>query len=327
MKKYLVLASLLAMSSAHADWLPNTTARFYTLTINYGGGSRVVTENSSAHGPLHSVADSAIQVPVILEQGLNTYVTNVANSNGGRFASGNVDGSIHASIRPNGSGVVKLNLSGFSYSSLTLFSGTKFGIVNYTCQNNLRLSNIAVNAQYGVANGSLGDDVGLTFDPSSYTDCDTNIGWIVPGVDLLVNSFSSKIDAGVTAALKNASATVKDSLLFSKDQNLMTGLDKLVPVDTIITLPNGGTFQLGQYVQNNFSYLLANSQMDVAIDRGAIVQPTRGIDYPGDISGNVVTLAVTTPGTSFSVQLKETAKVRWTWICNYTSPSQTCVQP
>ena len=63
------------------------------------------------------------------------------------------------------------------------------------------------------------------------------------------------------------------------------------------------------------------------IDRGALVGPVRGIDYPGDVVANVVTLAVTTPGTAFTLQLTERASVRWNWICNYTAPSQSCVQP
>jgi hypothetical protein len=328
MKKFLALATLLAMSSAHADWRPTVLDRYYTLTINYGGGSRSIMEFETANGPLRSVAEQVVSIPYGLEQGLNTYVAQLVNSNGAHFLQGHLSGSINASIRPQSSGVTYLGLNGFSYYALSSYSGSKFGILNYTCQNQLYLNNVSVTAQYGSVNGALGSNVGLTFSPTSSTDCDTNLGWIIPGVDRLVNSVATKVDAGIEATLLNSAAKVKDSLFFARDQNFLVGLNKLVPADTVIALPGGGTFALGQYVQNNLAYLLANSQINAKIDRGAVVDNVVGNDFPGaDITGNVITLAVTTPGTSFSVQLQQTSDIRWNWVCNIAQPQAVCEQP
>lgn len=327
MKKYLLLAGLLAMGSAHADWMPGATVRTYTATITYGGGSRSIDELKTANGPLRSVAEQVVLVPARLEDGLNTYLANLVNSQGAHFISGSLTGAINASVRPQASGIVSLGLNGFNYSAFSSYSGTKFGIISYACQNSLRLRDIAVTAQYGAVNGAMGSDVGLTFVPVSNTDCDTNLGWIIPGLDRLVDKIATKADRGIETSLLESAAKLKDSLFFARDQNFLIGLNKLIPLDTNIALPNGGTFALGQYVQNNLVYLLANSQIDISVDRGAVVVPTRGINSPGEVVGQVVALTITTPGTSFTVSLKETADVRWTWKCNISAPTQTCAQP
>lgn len=237
MKKYLLLAGVLAMGSAHADWIPASSTRTYTATITYGGGSRSITENKAANGPLRSVADQVVQVPAKLEDGLNTYLSNLVNSQGAHFISGSLTGAIKATVRPQASGIVNLDLNGFGYNAFSSYSGTKFGVISFSCQNSLRLTDIAVTAQYGSVGGAMGSDVGLTFVPSSSTDCDTNLGWIIPGLDRIVNKIATKADRGIETSLLDSAARLKDSLFFSRDQNFLVGLNKLIPLDTNIALP------------------------------------------------------------------------------------------
>lgn len=331
MKKFLVLAAIAATTSAHADWSPRVTSRIYTVTVQVNGGSLSYNEVRSNNAPLTTIANRVASMPGQLQQGFNGFLSQQVTSKGGRFLGGSVSGTINVAIRPDASGALFLTLSGISYQAQTGYSGKKWGIVSYDCVNTLGLNNIAVTAQYGALDGAIQNDkLGLSADPTSSTDCDSNLSWVLPiATDYIIGKFTDKVDAALVNSIKSSIGSVQDNLFYGRDQNYLVGLNKLVPADKVVALPGGGTFPIGQYVQSNLAYLLSNSQMDIQTNVGAVVKPVYGNGEPWNDSfkGDVLNISVAAPAISFSVKLIETAQVEWVWKCSIRDPSKVCNIP
>ncbi|WP_428718826.1 hypothetical protein [Undibacterium curvum] len=332
MKKFLIFIAccLLTANLAHADWLPRVNSRVHTATVQVNGGALSYDENRATKGPLTTIADQFVSAPYALEQSLNTLLAKEAAKKGGSFLVGSLTGSINASIQPQASGVALLNLSGLSYQVLTKFSGNKYGVISYECVNTLTLSNIAITAQYGSTLGEMpSDKIGITGTPTSNTDCDSNLSWILPFVgDYIINKITTKLDQDVVNGAQALAGRITNDLFFGRDSNYLVGLNKLIPADKVVALPGGGTFPIGQYVQNNLAYLLANSQMTISINKGAIAKPVYGSHPPSDyVFGDVLSIAIVSPALSFSVVLKETAQVDWMWKCSIRNPAKVCEIP
>lgn len=329
MKQALLLALLgFSMTPIYADTVPSILSSQYIATARYNGSSISYAENRYGNGPLADVAAAMIQVPTFVESALNAAFTDKASSSGGTFLSGSLVGSPTVVIAPQNTGITLISLNGWNYTGSTRFSGRKFGIISYDCVNTLTLRNFGVTAQYGSQNGQMiPDKVGATGDVSSSTECDSNISWILPFVgDFIIGQITSRLDSRLVSGAQAALGKVKDKLLFDRGSNFISGLNKLVPVDKVIPLPNGGSFALGQYIQNNLPYLIGNSQLTLKLGQG--VPQLRPIlaGQPGTTTetGSVLDLSLTSPVFSFGVGLIEKAQVAWTWVCSAKNPAKQC---
>lgn len=331
MKKYIGLALLMAVGAAHADWSPRVTSTTYTASIQYGGGVLAYNESGSVNGPLKSMANQIRNVPYMMESAINTTLSQKVAASGASFLGGTLSGDMSISLQPDASGAVFLNMSGLSYQARSQYSGKKWGIISYSCVNTLTLSNLSVTAQYGAANGQIqSDKIGLQATPSSSTDCDSNLSWILPFVgDYIINRVTATLDRGIVDGITSSVATIKDQLFYGRDQNFLVGLNKLIPGDKVVSLPGGGSFPIGQYVQNNLAYLLSNSQMTLKLGKGAVVAPVYGTGEPfyNVIAGDVLSLSLSSPAISFGVKLSETSNVTWNWKCSIRDPSRVCPIP
>ncbi|HLO95079.1 MAG TPA: hypothetical protein VK195_12255 [Burkholderiaceae bacterium] len=328
MKKTLLFAGLgLAMGLAQADIVPSIQSSQYIATARYNGSSISYAENRYGSGPLAEMATAMKRVPMLVESGLNTAVSNKAVSSGGSFLKGTLTGNPTITITPQSSGITLIQLGGWSYSATTRFTGRKLGIISYDCVNTLSLRNFSVTAQYGTVDGHMLDDkVGATADVSSSTDCDSNLSWMLPFVgDFIVGQVASRMDAGFVSSVQSSLGGVKNDLLFDRNANFLSGLNKLVPLDKVITLPNGSTFPLGQYIQNNLPYLIGNSQLTLKLGQGVQVRPKFGGEPTTTTeTGTVLDLSLSSPAFSFGVSMVEQAQVRWTWVCSWQNPSRQC---
>lgn len=96
-----------------------------------------------------------------------------------------------------------------------------------------------------------------------------------------------------------------------------------------ITAADGRTFNIGQIVANNLTYLLGNSQIDLQFGLGMNPKTVPGTSAPQitKFDENVVTLSITSPSISFSVRLSQQAYVDWKWKCPANSPPGGCREP
>ncbi|MDT9001809.1 hypothetical protein RQP53_21210 [Paucibacter sp. APW11] len=325
------MMALLGAGVAQADWSPRVVSAQYIATVSYGGASLSYSEDRRANGPLGSFAGKMAAAPYAFQSSLNDFMRQAAVSKGVNFVSGSLSGDPTVQIQPQGNGAVLLSLTGLSYDAYTQFSGKRWGIFSYDCSNHASLANIRVTGQYGAADGRLlSDKVGVNADVGSSTDCDSNISWILPILgNILINTAEGKIDQGIVNGVTGALSQLKDGLFFGRDQNYLTGLNQLIPADKVITLPNGQTFAIGQYVNNNLAYLIANSQLTLKIGKGAVVKGVYGAGEPFNtqITGNVANLQLSVPGVTIGVSLIEQVNVDWQWQCSLRDPSKRCPIP
>ncbi|MCU6499617.1 hypothetical protein LPN04_17620 [Rugamonas sp. A1-17] len=328
MRKILFLAAVLAAGAAHADFIPRVISGQNVATVSLNGGSLSYSENWGS-GALGALIVDAQYTPRRIETGLNTAAANAINGHGATFVKGVVTGTPTITLRPDASGVVFATMSGLSYRVTSTFSGTKWGVINYSCTNTTNYSNITVTAQYGTADGVIPPTkVGINGNLSTSTDCDSNLSWILPVLgDLLINKAEGKVDAGIANAVQNGLASVTQKFFFQRDQNWLVGLNRLIPADKVVYYP-GGSFPLGQYIANNLPYLIANSQITLKLGGGANLNPVLGTNEPTfDPSGDAITLTLTSPGVSFTANLREQVNVYWQWQCSIANPSRQCQDP
>lgn len=333
LKRLLFIALALLSNLALADWIPVTTYRGNTVVIQAGGGKYSYSEPSTPTSAARTVGDRLIVVPSRLKYALNTVVAQQVANRGASFMGGTVTGLPTVTLRPDASGAVFFTLSGLGYQATSKYSGRKYGI-SFSCTNTMALNNLSVTAQYGALDGIMQDDkLGISADPTSQTDCDTNLSWILPfAADYIVGKLTDKIDSSILANIKGSIGSVKDVLFYERDSNYLVGLNKLIPASATITRPDGTTFPIGQYVQNNLSYLLANSQVTMKIGRGANPpEIVYGQTFPSTSSftDTVLDLQMATPVGTISLTMTELVTVQWQWqsTCLAEDPHLICYEP
>jgi len=331
-KKLSVFAlTVLLAGAAHADWVPRVLSDRYVATVSYGGNSISYSEDRYANGPLGALARDVYGVPAYMQSSLNNLLQQQAAANGVTFVSGTLSGNVNFQVTPQSNGTVLLRMSGLRYDAYTKYSGKKWGIIKYDCTNHLTLADMTVTAQYGTVDGSLpSDKVGLTMNASSSTDCDSNLSWILPVLgNYIINKAEGQIDQGVVEGIKGSLTEINSKLVFGRDQNYLASLNRLIPVDKVITLPDGRTFPIGQYINNNLAYLIANSQITLQLGKGVKVEPVLGVGEPSreTFTGDIINLSVTAPGVSFNARLHEEVNVYWSWKCSVRNPLLSCPIP
>ncbi|NBV17442.1 hypothetical protein [Janthinobacterium sp.] len=313
MKKYALLSCLLMAGSVHAAWVPRVTAVTYIATVHYAGGSVAYSEKRMDQGPVTRFADQITNGPYSLEKTLNTFLKQQATNNGAQFYSGKVTGSLLFTLAPAADGTVGITVQAPRYQTLMGYSGKRYGI-SFRCTNSAAIDNLTINAQLGSPQGSgqILPGMGVSGNPSSSTDCDSNLGWILPVIgDYIVNLGSSKIDDAIVAGLNQTISGVATPF-FKRDQNYLTALNNLIPRDKSVSLPGGGSFPIGQYVQDNLPYLLANSKITMQIDKGVVLSDLTD-ETKWSATANIVKLTLTSPAISFSVDLQEQDDLQWVW--------------
>jgi len=331
-KKVSVFAlGVMLAGAAHADWVPRVESARYVVTLSAGAGSISYSEDRAAYGPLGALASDMRAVPYSLQSSINSVVQQEASANGVTFLRGALSGDLNLRITPQYNGTVLMNVGGIGYDAYLQYSGKKWGFIKYDCTNHTRLANISVTAQYGTVDGSLpSDKVGITTTPSSSTDCDSNLSWIVPVIgSYVVNKFEGAADQRIVDGIKGSLSQVNSKLLFGRDQNYLASLNRLIPVDKVVQLPDGRTFPIGQYINNNLAYVIANSQMTLQLGKGAVLAPVYGNSEPYryQITGDIANLTLNVSGMSINARLHEVVNVTWTWKCSVTNPNLVCAIP
>jgi hypothetical protein len=307
---------------AHADWQPVVTSDQYIVTLGatvngYSGQLPPYAENKASAGPISLVAADIFAIPRSLENELNNAVRDAAVAKGYTYLGGALSGEANVTLTPNGQGFLMTQVSGLSYEGLVRGTETKYGI-RITCFARLRVPNIVATAQIGSATGALPEStVGVQAVPNASSDCETSIGWI-PIIGSLADKFAERFANGM---INHAAATVigsmKDKLFFERDSNAFVGLNRIVPLDKVIPLPNGSSFAVGQWLSNQLTWILTNSSMTLVLGRGAspVVQPGSTTPEFNVFTGNVLKLNLTVGGTNLRVDLREDIGVYWNWKC------------
>jgi len=332
MRKLIFLVTALAGGNVYADWSPQFIKQENVVTVSVGGASATYRESQKDQsGQLYAIAGELRLVQPNLEQSLNNVMSQEASKNGVQFLDGTLSGDLHATLQPSASGVVLMTLNGINYQARNNYSGKKLGVIHFSCTNTATLNNISITGQYGAADGVLASNqVGMSANVNSSTDCDSNLSWILPVVgSWLINKGENIADTRIGDGIKGAMNGVKDKLFFNRDQNWLVGLNRLVPPGKTVTLPNGSVFPIGQYINDNLSYLIANSQMDIQFGKAATIKGVYGTAEPNknNYVSNLVTVSVTSPALSFSIQLRDETEVDWRWKCSLVNPNKTCSIP
>lgn len=136
------------------------------------------------------------------------------------------------------------------------------------------------------------------------------------------------LDGAIINAINGSLGKLNKKLFFDRDQNYLTGMSRLVPPEKTITLPNGQSFAVGQYIQNNLPYLLSNSNIQIKLSKGADIKPIFGpVEGYSKIAADIFHITFNAPGINFSIKLREEYNVNWGWVCSFDNPRLQCEIP
>jgi hypothetical protein len=292
---------------------PLEISREYRVAVGFGGATIFHAEDAYQSGPVKQLAQELIKVPSDIEISLNNIIAETAAADGATFLGGSLQGNPLIQVAPQANGTALMTLSGVGYHTAVRKKYRKLGITWFSCTANLSVTNVLIKAQYGSNDGQFRDEtVGFNGNPMVNTDCDSFLSWLLPGIgNYLTNSLANLADRRLLDGIKLAMGRVKDKLFFRPDENLLRGLNTLIPQNKTIQLPNGSSFPIGQYVRDNIAYLVSNSTFTMEISRGLAPIST----WAGFNSANVLYLALNSPLISLDLLLTEQATVEWHMIC------------
>ncbi len=324
MKKILFFIAAFVTQLSNAAYKPVSTSQTMTATISYAGSSVTFDEARTRNqypAPMTDTVYKLTTVPKYLNDGLNQFFANAAASNGGTFLSGKLNGDVGLTFTPSPGGSILFNLTAGSYTFQTKFTGTRYGVIDYTCINTTTISNLSVTGAYGSDTGAIENKTGVTGSVSTSTDCDSNLSWILPFIgDYLINKYADQANAELITKINAGMAQAKDILYIGKDKDLLSGLNRLIPIDKSIKLPNGSSFAIGLYVRDNLTYLAKNGQVSIKFGSGPQWPMSLNTYGKSSYSGDYITLSITSPSVSFSVKATETYYMDWIW-------DNTCIGP
>jgi hypothetical protein len=317
----LLLAIVAVPHVAYADWEPITVADNYLVTVgatvNGSHGEITYSEDANSGNYLPSVARDVYSITDSLMTELDSQVREMSIREGFSFQRGELTGEPTVTMQPNGAGYLITRLTGLNYKGVA--SGTyRYGILSASCTVTVRLTNIVLTAQIGSATGAMPEDsVGMTATPTSHVNCSTNIDWI-PIVNLVVSIWEEHGAQGwVNRAAKDAMAKMKDKLFFERDANAYAGLNRIVPADKVIPLPNGQSFAVGQWLHGQLAWILNNVNANITLGQGAKVETFTGWTMPDYwVIGNVARFNLVVGGVTLDINMREEVLVEWAWGCN-----------
>jgi hypothetical protein len=316
----LLLAIVAVPHVAHADWWPSPWYDNYVVTVgasvNGSYGEITYSEDRYSGNYLPSVARDVYSITNSLSAELDNQVRQMAAREGLNFIYGDLYGEPNVTLQPNGAGYLTTRMTGLNYVGRA--SGTKrSGIFSATCTINVQITNIVANAQIGSATGGIPENsVGLDANVSSNASCSTNIGWI-PIIGLVVDIWvEHEVNGLVRTSARDLIATMKDKLFFERDANAYAGLNRIVPADKVIPLPNGQTFAVGQWLHGQLAWILNNVNANIVLGRGAVVEPFNGWGTPDTwITGNIIRFNLVVGGVTLNINMREEVLVQWDWYC------------
>ena len=268
---------------------------------------------------LGSVARDVYSITSSLKTELNNQVREMAAREQINFTSGNLYGDANVTLQPNGAGYLTTRLSGLTYVGTA--SGTKrIGFLSGTCTVTVRVANIVATAQIGSATGGIPDEsVGLTADVSSNANCSNSLQW-VPLLGLVINIWAEHEVTGlIDGAARGAIATMKNKLFFERDANAYAGLNRIVPADKVIPLPNGQSFAVGQWLHGQLAWILNNVSANIVLGRGVVLGIVPGSTTPDSLlTGDVIKFNLVVGGVTLNIHLRQEVIVVWQWRCTRT---------
>jgi hypothetical protein len=310
---------------AHADWAPAVYNDNYVVTVgaSVNGSYGQITYSEPRFGGgndyLGSVARDVYSITSSLKTELNNQVREMAAREQINFTSGNLYGDANVTLQPNGAGYLTTRLSGLSYVGTA--SGTKrIGFLSGTCTVTVRVANIVATAQIGSATGGIPDEsVGLTADVSSNANCSNSLQW-VPLLGLVINIWAEHEVTGlIDGAARGAIATMKDKLFFERDANAYAGLNRIVPADKVIPLPNGQSFAVGQWLHGQLAWILNNVSANIVLGRGVVLGIVPGSTTPDSLlTCDVIRFYLVVGGVTLNIHLRQEVIVVWQWRCTRT---------
>ena len=123
----------------------------------------------------------------------------------------------------------------------------------------------------------------------------------------------------IDGAARGAIATMKDKLFFERDANAYAGLNRIVPADKVIPLPNGQSFAVGQWLHGQLAWILNNVNANIVLGRGAVLGIVPGSTTPDSlVTGNVIRFNLVVGGVTLNIDLREDVIVVWQWRCTRT---------
>ncbi|WP_145929224.1 hypothetical protein [Chromobacterium vaccinii] len=317
MKKKIIPVLMLSVLAqfAHAEYLSTARKSSTLVTVNFKGTSISydLMKNQAAMQKLEQLTQAKNE----LANGLNAKLAELANQQGAGFSYGRIEGDPNITITPNPAGYLLMGLSGVSYAAGARYSKSKWGVLKADCDINIRLDNISAVAQYGSSNGQPSGDASFSATPSSSTSCDASLlGVPLNWVPFLGQWIDNKANSIVLNGVRNGLSKVKDGLYFDAGQNWQTGIAQIIPRDKVIKLPDGSTFPIGAYIQDNLSYIISNSNVSMKI--GQLFKNTSYF-YSKDQTGlelvfRVVEFKLNSPALSFDVGVFDHAQVTGCYV-------------
>jgi hypothetical protein len=317
----LLLAIGAAPLVAHADWLPITMNDSYVVTVgatvNGQYGEITYSEDRNSGNFLPSVARDVYSITDALTTELDNQVRELAAREQLHFYRSELSGDMNVTLQPNGAGYLMTRVSGLNY--LGIASGTKsWGPVTGTCTVTVTVTDIVATAQIGSATGGIPEDsVGLEAHVGSRTSCTNNLEWF-PILGEAINIWAEHKASGILhSKARDALLKMKDKLFFERDANAYAGLNRIVPADKVIPLPNGQSFAAGQWLQGQLAWILNNVNANIVLGRGAKVEPFTGWTLPDYwVTGTVARFNLVVGGVTLNINMREEVLVEWQWYCN-----------
>lgn len=317
----LLLGIIAVPHVALADWEPIRVADNYIVTVgasvNGSYGEITYSEDAWSGNYLPSVARDVYSITDSITTEFDNQVREMAASSGLNFYRGELTGDANVTLQPNGAGYLIARLSGLNYMGRA--SGNYgSGLLSAHCTVSVQITNIVATAQIGSANGGIPDDtVGLEANVDPHVNCTTGIDWI-PIVGWVLNIFANhQLNGAAKVAAKSALAMMKDKLFFERDSNAYAGLNRIVPADKVIPLPNGQTFAAGQWLHGQLAWILNNVNANIVLGRGAKVETFTGWTLPDYwITGTVARFNLVVGGVTLNINMREEVLVEWQWGCS-----------
>lgn len=305
---------------AHAEWQPITVADNYIVTvgaaINGSYGEISYSEDRNSGNYLPSIARDVLAIREALSTELDNQVRDAAARSDLQFLYGDLSGDANITMQPNGAGYLMARMTGLEYIGFA--SGTKsWGPFVGTCTVSVQMWNMVATAQIGSATGAIPEDsVGLEANKTHHTNCTTNVDWI-PIFGLAVNIWAEhEANGEIRKQTKEFFAKMNDKLFFERDANAYAGLNRIVPEDKVIPLPNGQNFAVGQWLKGQLSWMLNNVNANIVLGEGAQVETFTGWTMPDYwITGTVARFNLVVGGVTLNINMREEVLVEWQWGC------------
>lgn len=322
MKKILLTAAtLLALSTAHADYRPIVNSRYFTTTVTLNAGTNVI-QTPYPSGEAYAVGAAIVSTGVQLQTAINDAMRQSFADQGGTFTSGTLTGPFRVRLAPDVNST-SFSMSGATYAAAGTVSGSQYGI-GYTCYLNIRLNNLQAFARFTGVTELVAGSSSVTYARDVTANCTTSISWL-PVFGQIADTFAARMAASEANTKIDAyAAGVINTLVKRYGGGVNSGLDRISGVIQQVTQANGVTVNV-QEVMN----LLQDGRGTIDMTLGAwapVVNKSGVVEPPSVLVGQLLNLSFSHPWIGdFQLGLTDTANIRWEYVCP--PGSKTCWIP